>query len=66
MDDHEYASWAQGHIDYLESRVEELERDVQVYWDAAKHAEELLALIHEKLSRGHNREALDLLEQGGE
>lgn len=53
-------------LEYLRSRIDELERDVQAYWESAKWANELLCLLHEKLSTGKNREALDLLEQGGE
>lgn len=43
-----------------------IEADAQAAWHEAKRANELLALIHEKLNVGKNREALDLLEQGGE
>lgn len=48
------------------AQIDELERDVQVYWDGMKRANDLLSLIHEKLCVGKNREALDLLEMGGE
>lgn len=48
------------------AQIDELERDVQVYWDGMKRANDLLSLIHEKLNVGKNREALDLLEMGGE
>lgn len=64
MDDHDGNDAY--YIAHLEAKVDELERDVQVYWDGMKRANELLSLIHEKLNVGKNREALDLLEQGGE
>lgn len=48
------------------AQIDELERDVQVYWDGMKRANDLLSLIHEKLNVGKNREALGLLEMGGE
>lgn len=43
-----------------------LEAEISIYWDAAKHAEELLAMVYEKLRYGKTYEALKLLEQGGE
>lgn len=60
-------------IRYLEAqlaeavtRINNLETDVQVYWDSAKQAEELLTMVYEKLKQGKNYEALKLMEEGGE
>lgn len=53
-------------LEFYRNRIDELERDIQIYWDAAKRASDLLALVYEKLSVGKNREARELLEQGGE